>query len=110
MKTVVIVPTYNERENVENLVVQIRRQPCACHILIGDDNSPDGTGNMADRASGCNPTLTSGERGGFGDRRGPALCARPATPLPARIQSPLLSGGSDRHPQARYFRPYFRNR
>jgi dolichol-phosphate mannosyltransferase len=49
MKTVVIVPTYNERENVENLVVQIRRQPCDCHVLIVDDNSPDGTGNVADR-------------------------------------------------------------
>jgi dolichol-phosphate mannosyltransferase len=49
MKAVVIVPTYNERENLENLVSQIRQEPCDCHILIVDDNSPDGTGGMADR-------------------------------------------------------------
>lgn len=55
MKTIVIVPTYNERENLENLVAQIRRQPCACHILIVDDNSPDGTGEAADRLAAAFP-------------------------------------------------------
>ncbi|MBZ5578158.1 MAG: polyprenol monophosphomannose synthase [Acidobacteriia bacterium] len=49
MKAVVVVPTYNERDNLENLVLQIRQQPCACHILIVDDRSPDGTGAIADR-------------------------------------------------------------
>lgn len=54
-RTIVIVPTYNERENLENLVAQIRNQPCACHILIVDDNSPDGTGAMADRLAEAYP-------------------------------------------------------
>jgi dolichol-phosphate mannosyltransferase len=51
MKPIVIVPTYNERENLESLVSQIRQQPGNFHILIADDNSPDGTGDLADRLS-----------------------------------------------------------
>jgi dolichol-phosphate mannosyltransferase len=51
MKAIVIVPTYNERENLESLVSQIRQQPGNFHILIADDNSPDGTGAIADRLS-----------------------------------------------------------
>ena len=51
MKAIVVVPTYNERENLENLVTQIRRQPGNLHILIVDDSSPDGTGDIADRLS-----------------------------------------------------------
>ncbi len=49
MKAIVIVPTYNERENLESLVSQIRQQPGNFHILIVDDSSPDGTGNIADQ-------------------------------------------------------------
>lgn len=55
MRAVIVVPTYNERENLENLVFQIRQQPCACHILIVDDNSPDGTGEVADRLAAALP-------------------------------------------------------
>ena len=51
MKAIVIVPTYNERENLESLVSQIRQQPGDFHVLIVDDNSPDGTGDIADRLS-----------------------------------------------------------
>lgn len=51
MKAVVVVPTYNERENLEALVTEIRRQPGNLHILVVDDNSPDGTGDIADRLS-----------------------------------------------------------
>lgn len=45
----VIVPTYNERENLQRLVQQVRTQPGNIHVLIVDDNSPDGTGEIADR-------------------------------------------------------------
>ena len=55
MNAIVIVPTYNERENLGNLVTQIRQQPCPCHILIVDDNSPDGTGEIADQLSEAYP-------------------------------------------------------
>jgi len=45
---VVIVPTYNECENIELLVSQILDLALGSHILVVDDNSPDGTGNLAD--------------------------------------------------------------
>ncbi|MGL4650128.1 MAG: glycosyltransferase, partial [Caldilineaceae bacterium] len=38
-----IVPTYNERENIEALVRALRAQPGNLHVLVVDDNSPDGT-------------------------------------------------------------------
>ncbi len=44
MKVSVIVPTYNEAENIENLIYDILKINDICHILIIDDNSPDGTG------------------------------------------------------------------
>jgi len=49
MKYVVIVPTYNERDNLGPLVESILLQGEAFHILIVDDNSPDGTGDLADQ-------------------------------------------------------------
>ena len=45
----VIVPTYNEKENVEALVTQLLALPIDVHVLVVDDNSPDGTGEIADR-------------------------------------------------------------
>jgi dolichol-phosphate mannosyltransferase len=48
MKAIVVVPTYNERENIENLVATIRAQPGDIDVLVVDDNSPDGTGHLAD--------------------------------------------------------------
>jgi dolichol-phosphate mannosyltransferase len=45
----VIVPTYNERENLPRLVPQILAQDARLHVLIIDDASPDGTGAVADR-------------------------------------------------------------
>jgi dolichol-phosphate mannosyltransferase len=44
----VIIPTYNEAENIERLVGEILALPEAFHVLIVDDNSPDGTGSLAD--------------------------------------------------------------
>jgi dolichol-phosphate mannosyltransferase len=44
----VIIPTYNERENLERIVSRTRGAVPAAHILIADDNSPDGTGQIAD--------------------------------------------------------------
>lgn len=48
MKPIVVVPTYNEIENLERIVGLIRQQPGGFHILVVDDNSPDGTGRLAD--------------------------------------------------------------
>jgi glycosyltransferase involved in cell wall biosynthesis len=49
LRTTVIVPTYNEKENVESLVTQLLALPIGVHVIVVDDNSPDGTGAIADR-------------------------------------------------------------
>lgn len=49
--TVVLLPTYNEAGNLENMVVAIRAQLPQAHVLVIDDNSPDGTGDVADRCA-----------------------------------------------------------
>lgn len=51
MSTIVVVPTYNELENVVKLVDAVRNLSTKPHVLIVDDNSPDGTGRMADQLS-----------------------------------------------------------
>ncbi len=47
-RIVVIVPTYNERENLGRIVGRTRSAVPEAHILVADDNSPDGTGDIAD--------------------------------------------------------------
>jgi len=49
LKVSVIVPTYNEKENIEALVTQLLALPTGVHVIVVDDNSPDGTGALADR-------------------------------------------------------------
>lgn len=46
--TWVIVPTYNEADNLDDLVTQLLAQPVALGVVVVDDNSPDGTGERAD--------------------------------------------------------------
>jgi dolichol-phosphate mannosyltransferase len=45
----VIIPTYNERDNLDDIVARTRRAVPTADILIVDDNSPDGTGDMAEK-------------------------------------------------------------
>ena len=45
----VIIPTYNERDNIELIVSRVRTSVPDADILIVDDNSPDGTGDIADK-------------------------------------------------------------
>ncbi|HEX4342242.1 MAG TPA: polyprenol monophosphomannose synthase [Verrucomicrobiae bacterium] len=47
-KTLVIVPTYNERENLPRMVQRLLALPFAVDMLVVDGNSPDGTGKLAD--------------------------------------------------------------
>jgi glycosyltransferase involved in cell wall biosynthesis len=49
LQATVIVPTYNERENIEDLVHQLLELPINLHVIVVDDNSPDGTGDLADQ-------------------------------------------------------------
>ncbi|MEC4019112.1 polyprenol monophosphomannose synthase [Streptomyces sp. H27-D2] len=44
----VIIPTYNEAENIKPIVARVRSAVPEAHILVADDNSPDGTGKLAD--------------------------------------------------------------
>ncbi|MCB9223799.1 MAG: polyprenol monophosphomannose synthase [Crocinitomicaceae bacterium] len=46
MKKLVIIPTYNEMENVENMIRKVFSLPEEFHLLIVDDGSPDGTANI----------------------------------------------------------------
>ena len=46
--TIVVVPTYNEADNIEKFAEAVLKQPVCVDILIVDDNSPDGTGRLAD--------------------------------------------------------------
>ena len=48
MPPLVVLPTYNEAENLTEAVRQIREQPGGLHILVVDDGSPDGTGEIAE--------------------------------------------------------------
>jgi dolichol-phosphate mannosyltransferase len=47
-QTIIIVPTYNERENLPRMVQRILALPVAVDMLVVDDSSPDGTGQLAD--------------------------------------------------------------
>ncbi len=43
MKVLIVVPTYNEKENIKKLIPGIKKARGRAHILVVDDNSPDGT-------------------------------------------------------------------
>ena len=47
-KTIIIVPTFNEKGNIEMVYRKIFKATKACDLLIVDDNSPDGTGALAE--------------------------------------------------------------
>lgn len=48
-RVLVIIPTYQERENVESIVGRVRVSVPQAEVLVADDASPDGTGEIADR-------------------------------------------------------------
>jgi dolichol-phosphate mannosyltransferase len=55
----VILPTYNEAENLERIAAAVLEQlPASGRVLIVDDNSPDGTGEIADRLAAANESIS----------------------------------------------------
>jgi dolichol-phosphate mannosyltransferase len=54
-KKIVIIPTYNEKENIEEMMEIVLSMESGFHILVVDDNSPDGTGNLVKAAMSKNP-------------------------------------------------------
>lgn len=57
MKSLVIVPTYNESENIERLVREVLTNLPDTELLIIDDNSPDGTGGIVDSLASANHAI-----------------------------------------------------
>lgn len=57
MKALVVIPTYNERENLPELLHRIFAQGLPLEVLIIDDNSPDGTGAAADELERADPRV-----------------------------------------------------
>lgn len=55
VETVVIVPTYNEADNLDELVSQLLALPVSLGVIVVDDNSPDGTGELADQWASQQP-------------------------------------------------------
>lgn len=49
MRKIVVIPTYNEKENLEAIVAAVLAVDPEIEVLVVDDNSPDGTGKIADR-------------------------------------------------------------
>ncbi|MCX7865979.1 polyprenol monophosphomannose synthase [Limisphaera sp. VF-2] len=56
-ETLVIVPTYNERENLPRIAQRLLDLPVKVELLVVDDNSPDGTGQVADELAARHPEI-----------------------------------------------------
>jgi dolichol-phosphate mannosyltransferase len=54
-RSLVVLPTYNECENIESIVAAILGQSADLDVLVVDDNSPDGTGDLVDRLAEAQP-------------------------------------------------------
>lgn len=63
-KALVIIPTFNEKENVRNIVVAALKADLRVEVLIVDDNSPDGTGDIAATLSAGDPRVHLMRRAG----------------------------------------------
>ena len=68
-RVLVIVPTYNERDNLEPLLARLHPVVPSAHVLVVDDGSPDGTGQIADRLAAADErvfVLHRQEKAGLG--------------------------------------------
>jgi dolichol-phosphate mannosyltransferase len=63
-KSLIVIPTYNEAENVPQIVPQILEQDPTFHVLVVDDNSPDGTARIVKEMQGSEPRIHLLERPG----------------------------------------------
>src|SRR2546422_10233533 len=55
--TLIVMPTYNERENLPRMAQRLLSLPVAVDLLVVDDNSPDGTGKIADELAAKHPQI-----------------------------------------------------
>jgi len=56
-RALVIVPTYNERANIERIIAAVLAQDPRLEVLVVDDNSPDGTGTLVDGLAEADPRV-----------------------------------------------------
>jgi dolichol-phosphate mannosyltransferase len=63
-RALVIVPTYNEKQNIERMIDAILKQDASLDVLVVDDGSPDGTGEIVDRIAASNPRVFAIHRAG----------------------------------------------
>lgn len=69
LRPLVVVPTYEEAENLPHLLRRLHAAAPEAHLLVVDDDSPDGTGEIAERAAGEHPwihVLHRTEKAGLG--------------------------------------------
>jgi dolichol-phosphate mannosyltransferase len=67
--TLIVMPTYNERENLPRMAQRLLALPTKVDLLVVDDNSPDGTGKLADELAAKHPeihALHRSEKNGLG--------------------------------------------
>src|SRR5437763_1409223 len=64
METLVIVPTYNERENIDTLLGKLMALPYGLQVLVVDDHSPDGTADVVRSWTAREPRVHLLERPG----------------------------------------------
>jgi dolichol-phosphate mannosyltransferase len=56
-RVLVVVPTYNEYDNLPIIVTRLHAAAPDVHVLVADDNSPDGTGALADELAATDPRI-----------------------------------------------------
>ncbi len=56
-KRLVVVPTYNEAQNIELIVDRVRASVPSLDVLVVDDGSPDGTGEIVDKMNRSDPQV-----------------------------------------------------
>ncbi len=56
-RALIIFPTYNEKENIKRIIEAVLPMDPGINVLVVDDNSPDGTGQIADQLSMANPRV-----------------------------------------------------
>src|SRR5882762_5783375 len=81
-RSVVVMPTYNERENLPDIVPAILKASPELDVLVVDDNSPDGTGQIADELVRSQATRVRVMHRPRKQGLGPAYLA--ASPRPSR--------------------------
>ena len=89
-RVLMVIPTYNERDNLEWIVGRVAGRGPAVDVLVVDDGSPDGTGEIADELAAADPQVTvlhRTEKAGLGA----AYLAR----LPGRARARLRRGRRD---------------